>query len=112
VRLGRALLILSAASLLTMPLTEHLWTWDHSLQGGQDFESGALLLVMFLCLALVLAHQCKRCVDLLFAHWRELVIHPSESGLAGILLHRALAIFRTDPMTGPASGIGIMPLRS
>jgi len=68
--IGRALLLLSAASLTTMPLTQHLWTWDRFLHGGQDFELGTLMVVIFLSLVIVLLKQCNWCVDLLFARRR------------------------------------------
>lgn len=67
---GRHLLILSALSLLTMPITEHYWTWDHFLQTGRDFELGTLLVLMLLCLVLVLSKQRKQCIEsfLTFSH--------------------------------------------
>ena len=55
-------LLLSAASLTTMPLTQRIWTWDHFLHGGHDFESVALLFLIFFCLVLVLSKHCKHCV--------------------------------------------------
>jgi len=39
--LSRLLLTVAAIELVTMPLTQHLWTWDHFLQGGQDFRTRA-----------------------------------------------------------------------
>jgi hypothetical protein len=62
-RISRYLLILIALSLLTMPITEHLWTWDRFLKGGQDFELGALLVLSFLCLVLVLSRQGQSWVE-------------------------------------------------
>ena len=43
-----------------MPLTQYLWSWDHFLHGGQDFELGILMALTLLCLALLLSKQCKR----------------------------------------------------
>lgn len=63
--IGRALLILSAVTLITMPLTQHLWTWDHFLHGGQDFELTTLMILDVLCLVLVISLRCKRCIELL-----------------------------------------------
>jgi len=60
VRLGFILLILTALSLITMPVTQHLWTWDHFLHGGQDFETSALMILTALNLVLVLAKRCKQ----------------------------------------------------
>ena len=58
---GRYLLILSALSILTMPITEHFWSWDRFLETGRDFELGTLLVLMLLCLVLVLSKQRKQC---------------------------------------------------
>jgi hypothetical protein len=70
--IGRVLLILTAVSLMTMPVTERLWTWDHFLQGGQDFEMSTILVLSFLCLVLVLSKHGKQGVDSLFANWSHL----------------------------------------
>ncbi len=67
--IGRYLLILSAISLITMPVTQHLWTWDHFLHGGQDFELTTLIILTFLCLVLVLSKD-SRSMDSLFARRR------------------------------------------
>jgi hypothetical protein len=64
-RIGRYLLVLSALSLLTMPITEHLWNWDRFLQGGRDYELGTLMILLFLCMVLVLSKQCKQCLETL-----------------------------------------------
>jgi hypothetical protein len=70
---GRFLLISSALSLLTMPVTEHLWTWDHFFQTGRDFELSTLLVLTFLCLALVLSKQGKHAIEFLLSIGRRLV---------------------------------------
>ena len=41
--------------MVTSPLTQEVWTWDRFLHGGQDFESGVLLVLVSLCLVLLLA---------------------------------------------------------
>ena len=58
-RTSWVLLALVSLSLLTSPLTQHLWTWDRFLKGGQDFETGALLILISLCLVTVSATICK-----------------------------------------------------
>jgi hypothetical protein len=63
------LLILTAASLLISPITQEIWTWDRFLHGGQDFESGILLVLLSLCLVLLLAQHFKRVADLALADW-------------------------------------------
>jgi hypothetical protein len=52
-----------------MPVTEHFWTWDHCLHGGDDFEMSALLILSILCLVLVLLKHGKQGIDSLFANW-------------------------------------------
>lgn len=56
-------MILSALSILTMPITEHFWTWDRFLETGRDFELSTLMVLMFLCLVLVLLKQRKQRVE-------------------------------------------------
>lgn len=66
-RISRYLLLLTAVSLITMPVTEYLWTWDHFLQGGRDFELSSIVLLSFFCLVMVLSSSHKHCVDLLLS---------------------------------------------
>jgi len=61
------LLMLIAVSLLTSPFTQGVWTWDRFLHGGQDFESGVLLILVSFCLLLVLSQLFKRAVSLVLA---------------------------------------------
>jgi len=68
---SRFLLLLSGVLLAASPLTQSLWNWDHFLQGGQDFESGILIIVVSLCLLLVLSQLCRQTLKLLFASWRQ-----------------------------------------
>lgn len=53
------LLALVAVCLLGSPVTQQLWAWDRFLHGGQDFETGAFLILISLCLILVLVRVCK-----------------------------------------------------
>jgi hypothetical protein len=80
---GRILLVSSALSLLTMPITEHLWNWDRFLQTGRDFELGTLMLLTFLCLVLVLSRQWKQAVEFLFSEGRILAF-PFSQGEAPV----------------------------
>ena len=75
---GRLLLIFSGLSLLTMPITEHLWTWDRFLQTGRDFELGLLLVLTLLCLVLVLSKQHKHTVESMLAMCRRLAIRHAR----------------------------------
>jgi hypothetical protein len=65
--IGRVLLSLTAILLITTPLTQYIWTWDHFLRGGQDYELSTLIVLAFFCLVPVLAQHCKQSIDLLFA---------------------------------------------
>ncbi len=65
--IGQVLLIFTAISLCTMPVTQHLWTWDHFLHGGRDFELGMLMVLSLLSLVLVLAKSCKQCIHALLS---------------------------------------------
>jgi hypothetical protein len=65
--IGRLLLLTTFVSLTTMPLTQHIWTWDGFLHGGQDFESGVLVILTTLCLVLLLAQHGKQSINFLLA---------------------------------------------
>jgi hypothetical protein len=67
-RVGRLLLIINVVVLILSSFTEHFWTWDRFLRGGQDFELSLLALLAFFCLILVLAAQFRRSVRDRFAH--------------------------------------------
>jgi hypothetical protein len=59
VRAGRILLLVNVVVLIASGFTEHLWTWDRFLHGGQDFELSLLALLAFFCLILVLAQHFR-----------------------------------------------------
>ena len=86
---GSLLLWLTGILLATTPLTQRVWSWDHFLRGGQDYESSTLLILAFLCLVLVLAQHCRQSLSLLFAARRQssfLVpdLLPAKIALAGM----------------------------
>ena len=64
--MGRLLLLLAALVLITLPVTQQIWTWDRFLHGGHDFETSVLLILITLCLVLVLVRCGNQCVTLLF----------------------------------------------
>jgi hypothetical protein len=66
VRAGRLLLVINVIVLILSGFTEHLWTWDRFLRGGQDFELSLLALIAFFCLILVLAQYFRRRFSELF----------------------------------------------
>ena len=67
---GRFLLVLAAVELISMPLTQYAWTWDHFLRGGMDFESSLLFLVVCLHLLLVLRNHYRQDGNLRVPMWR------------------------------------------
>lgn len=109
VAIGRLLLIVATFLLLTAPLTQHIWTWDHFLHGGQDFESGILVVVTIQCLAVLLSQVCKRHVDSLFAATRLLASRFNDRKLAGIT--GAFFVFLAVQVTGTAIGVCNLPLK-
>ena len=110
-RISRYLLILIALSLITMPITEHIWAWDRFLQGGQDFELGALLVLSFLCLVLVLSKQCQRWVESSLSTWCVAASHFMNSLAQGICLAGEISVFNPEPGTNPGTGRSEFPLQ-
>jgi hypothetical protein len=108
--MGRVLLIFMAISLFTMPVTQHLWTWDHFLHGGHDFELGMLMVLSLLSLVLVLAKSCRQCLHTLLSAWQNLAVKSGDRFRAAISFSGALSIFCVDPVTCPASGLRNLPL--
>ena len=72
-RMSQYLLALITLSLLTMPITEHLWTWDHFFQTGRDFELGTIAVLSILLLVLVISKSNKQRVAVLLSARRFLV---------------------------------------
>lgn len=86
--LSRLLLLLAAVEVITMPLTQHFWTWDRFLHGGQDFELGLLTVVACLCLVLLHAQKCRQGLDL-FLTIRRLLLRIVRSDTPYVLLRDA-----------------------
>lgn len=63
--LSRLLLLVIAVELITMPVTQQLWTFDGFLHGGEDFELGLFMIVVCICLALLRAEHGRQGVGLL-----------------------------------------------
>lgn len=85
------LLGLAVTSLLSSPVTQHAWAWDHFLRGGQDFETVSFLILVSCCLLVVLVHSCKGCVGRLFAALRALAM--VWAGSAASLILRAETMY-------------------
>lgn len=110
-RLGRFLLMLTAVSLITMPLTQHIWTWDHFLQGGQDFEFSSLAILSTLCLVLLLAQHFKGSVNLLFVAWRLFSFISHDCILAGVMRSETIQAFRGEQLRSSVLYIYNLPLQ-
>jgi hypothetical protein len=83
VRAGRILLVINLIVLILSGFTEHLWTWDRFLRGGQDFELSLLALLAFFCLILVFAEYFRRKVS-------DLLDHGGGSCAMDVLVNRSL----------------------
>ena len=106
--IARALLILTAISLITMPVTQHLWTWDCFLHGGRDFELSTLMILSFLGLVLVLSKNLKQCIDSLLSGMctLEFVRHKRVTTLTtGVF-----SIFRSEYLASSGPGVHSFPL--
>ena len=109
--MSRFLLISIAISLITMPVTQHIWTWDHFLRGGHDFELTTLLVLSFLGMALVLSRQFKDCLDSLFASWLLFSGTFSESIQGRTPIGGAFSRFPAEYLASPPVGIYRLPLK-
>ena len=109
--LGRILLTLTAILLITTPLTQRIWTWDHFLLGGQDYESSTLLVLAFLCMVLVLAQHGKQAVSLLFAVRRYSSFLSRDLRLALKALVAAFSISHSELGTSPGLEMYSLPLQ-
>jgi hypothetical protein len=85
-RIGWLLLALVAISQISLPLTQHLWAWDRFLHGGQDFETGAFLILVSLCLVIVMMRACKSAIEHLLASLRMLSVRPAPAAPAIFLI--------------------------
>jgi hypothetical protein len=93
-----------------MPLTQYIWTWDHFLQGGQDFEFGVLTILIALCLVLLLAHHFKQSVAELLAAW-NLFLYIYDRVLDITTRSEAISAFRCEQLPSSILGIYNLPLQ-
>ena len=108
---GRYLLILSALSLLTMPITEHFWTWDHFFQTGRDFELCTLMVLMFFCAVLVLSKQRKQCVES-FLSLRPILAFRFADDVASSICRPVMAsVANSETVTGTQTDLCGLPLQ-
>jgi hypothetical protein len=112
VNLSRLLLGFAFVELLTMPLTQHFWTWDRFLQGGQDFELGLFVIVTCVCLVLLCAQHCHQTTGLLLAFFRAWLL-PRQRSLFRLCLAPVciLAARPADPLFPKSVGAFLIPLQ-
>jgi hypothetical protein len=101
---------MTAISLMTAPLTQRIWTWDHFLHGGQDFESSVLMILITLCLALLLSQLCKQSVKRLLSTCPLFSFICDYLWLARTAPGEAITAFRSERVPNPTSGIHNLPL--
>jgi hypothetical protein len=93
-----------------MPFTQHLWTWDHFLRGGNDFETTTLLVLSFLGMALVLSRQLKQSLDSLFAALRFLSFAFRGRMQGRIFEDGAFRLFSAECPANPPIDMYSLPL--
>jgi hypothetical protein len=111
VDLSRLLLGFAFIELLTMPITQHLWTWDHFLRGGQDFELGLFVIVTCLCLVLLRAQHCRQTIRHLFAFCRVLLPSFQPKDYRIRFASGGIMIPAWDPPLHRSSGAFLLPLQ-
>jgi len=109
--IGRFLLMLIGVSLIVMPLTQHIWTWDRFLHGGQDFEFGVFAILTALCLVLLLAQHCKQSVNLLLGAWHRLSFLFRDRVSIGTMRSETMPALRSERESSPALNIYNLPLQ-
>ncbi len=110
VKIARFLLMVTAVSILTSPLTQHLWTWDRFLHGGHDFESGVTTILMTLCLVILLAQHCKHSVHMLLGKWR-LLCFISDCGIRLDTVGHEISLLPNERRSSPMLGMYNLPLQ-
>lgn len=109
-QVSRYLLILTILSVIEMPITEHLWTWDGFLQGGRDFELGTIMVLSILCLALVLSKNLKKRFDLLLSARRYRTVNFDDPDVPVVPLSAALSNFGREAPPDRVSCTSHLPL--
>jgi hypothetical protein len=95
------LMILSALSLITMPNADHLWNWDGLFQTSSHFELAAIIIVLFLRLALVLFRQRRRFVEAFLFMGSMLAFHFVSRVTPAISMPRDLSVLHPEPVNDP-----------
>lgn len=108
---SRVLLLLVAIEVVTMPITQHLWTWDKFLHGGQDFELGLLAIVTCLCFVILRTQHSRQSLGLLLAIGSFLLrMLRSGEGCGGRLVCGRFSSAAEPMPYRNASAFGSLPL--
>lgn len=94
---GRLLVLLTTLLVLVMPVTEHLYNWDHFLSGGQDVEFNLLAALLFA--AMVVLSMSGRMM-------RPPMMQPvaaAMTGSYGDVTSPALARRKSSPLAGTST---------
>lgn len=108
--LSQLLLLLVAVELVTMPITQHLWTWDKFLHGGQDFELGLLMVVICLCFLLLRAQHCRQNLGIMLAMGTLLLLILQARERVRLFQFGQLALQTDDPLLSGPSSFRRLPL--
>lgn len=108
--LSRMLLLLVAVELITMPVTQHLWSWDQFLHGGQDFELSLLMVVTFLCFLLLRTQHCRQNLGLLLAIGTFLLLVLQQRERVRLIRFGQLAADADDPLLSSPLSSRSLPL--
>ncbi len=104
----RAVLILTEALILVMPLTEHFCKWDKFLRGGPDVEFGILSLLLFAGLVLLTSYPAVTSPFLILLAYRLIALPVRCLSISGhFSLAASLPHARVGKGTPPA---GFSPL--
>jgi hypothetical protein len=107
----RFLLLLTAVSLITMPVTQLIWTWDHFPQGGQDFELSALAILTCLLLVLLLAAHFRQSISSLLATGSLFSLICADRELAGTARNGRFPVLLGRRSLCPVLSIYNLPLQ-
>lgn len=107
---SRLLLLLAAVEIITMPLTQYIWSFDNFLHGGQDFELGLLMVVTCLCFVLLRAQHCRQRMEWLLAIGTLLLRVFQQRDWSRMVEFARLSCALEGPLPGSPSEFCSLPL--
>lgn len=109
--MSRAVLLLVAVELITMPVTQHYWMWDKFMHGGQDFELGLLMAVTCVCFVLLRTQICRENLGLLLAMGTCLLLVLQRRDPSRLARFGRVTVDARDALSGGPSAFHGRPLR-